>query len=234
MLLTEIAEELAFAWRILPELMKGLVVTLELTGLSLVAGLVLAIPVSMLRTYTRGPLNWLATAYVEVFRGTPLLVQLFVVYYGLPEMGVVWSRFFSAWLALTLNSAAYQSEYIRGAILSVSEGQLLAARSLGMPPIQAFRWVVLPQALRLALPAWSNEVAYMVKYVSVVYMIAVQELFTRAQGIISRTFKVWTPLLEVAVVYLAVVYLVTRLMDSVERRFRIPGLEGGVERREMV
>jgi polar amino acid transport system permease protein len=228
----DIVGELEFIWRILPELGKGLVTTLELTALALTAGLVLAVPTAVVRTYTRGPLNWLFTAYVEVFRGTPLLVQLFVVYYGLPEMGIVFDRFFSAWAALTLNSAAYQSEYIRGAIMSVSEGQLTAARSLGMRPLQAFRWVVLPQALRLALPAWSNEVAYMVKYVSVVYMIALPELFTRGAMIRSRTFKVWSPMISVAVIYLGVVIGITRVMDYVEKRFRIPGLESGHGGRE--
>lgn len=216
---------LEFMWGILPDLLKGLEVTLQLTGMSLVAGLVLAIPVALARTYSRGAVNWLAAAYVELFRGTPLLVQLFLVYYGLSESGIVLDRFFSAWLALTLNSAAYQSEYIRGAILAVSAGQLTAARAMGMRPAQAFRWVVLPQALRLAVPAWSNEVAYMVKYVSVVYMIAVQELFTRGQALISRYFRLWPTLIEVALIYFVVVFLITRGMDYVEHRFRIPGLE---------
>lgn len=228
-------DTLRFMWGILPELLKGLEVTLQLTALALVAGLVLAIPVALINTYTKGPLKWLTSAYVEIFRGTPLLVQLFVIYYGLPEVGIVLDRFFSAWVALFLNSAAYQSEYVRGAILAVSEGQLTAARSLGMTPLQAFRWVVMPQALRLALPAWSNEVAYMVKYVSVVYMIAVAELFTRGQMIISRTFKVVPTLIEVALIYIVVVYALTRVMDFVEHRFRIPGLETGeaVETRKL-
>jgi polar amino acid transport system permease protein len=226
------AGTLEFMWGILPELLKGLEVTLQLTVTSLVGGLVLAVPVSMVRTYVKGPLHWLATAYVELFRGTPLLLQLFIVYYGLTETGIVLDRFLSAWLALTLNSAAYQSEYIRGAILAVNEGQLTAARSVGMRTLQAFRWVVLPQALRLALPAWSNEVAYMVKYVSVVYMIAVQELFTRGQGIISKYFRLWPTIIEVALIYLLVVYVITRGMDYVEHRFRIPGLEARTERRE--
>lgn len=224
-------DDLAFMWRVLPELLKGLAVTVRLTGMALGAGLVLAIPVALARTYTKGPLNWLATAYVELFRGTPLLVQLFVVYYGLPEMGIVLDRILSAWIALFLNSAAYQAEYIRGAILSVSEGQLAAARSLGMRPLQAFGSVVLPQALRLALPSWSNEVAYMVKYVSVVYMIAAPELFTRGQMIISETYRVGTTLFEVALIYILVVYAITKVMDFVEDRFRIPGLEtSGVAR----
>ncbi len=233
MILAGVLDDLAFMWKIFPELMQGLGVTLQLTAMALVAGLIVAIPVALARTHTRGPLNWLATAYVEIFRGTPLLVQLFLIHYGLPQMGIVFDRFFSAWLALFLNSGAYQSEYIRGAIKSVSEGQLVAARSLGMKPVLAFRWVVMPQALRLALPAWSNEVAYMVKYVSVVYMIAVAELFTRGQMIISRTFKYGPTLIEVAIIYIIVVNIVTKGMDYVERRFRIPGLEASVERREM-
>jgi polar amino acid transport system permease protein len=228
------AGALEFMWGILPDLLRGLVVTLQLTALSLLGGLALAIPVSLARTYSRGPLNWSATVYVELFRGTPLLVQLFVVYYGLTETGIVLDRFFSAWLALTLNSGAYQSEYLRGAILSVSAGQLTAARSCGMTALQAFRWVVLPQALRLALPAWSNEVAYMVKYVSVVYMIAVQELFTRGQAIISKYFRLWPTLIEVSIIYFVVVFVITRAMDYVEYRFRIPGLESHSERREAI
>ncbi len=227
-----LTETLRFMWDILPELLQGLEVTIQLTAMSLAGGFVLAVPVALVRTYTRGPLNWPATAFVELFRGTPLLVQLYVVYYGLPELGFVLDRLLSAWIALFLNSAAYQSEYIRGAIQSVSRGQLLAARALGMRSLTAFRWVVLPQALRLALPSWSNEVAYMVKYVSVVYMIAVGELFTRGQLIITRTWKVGPTLFTVALIYILVVYAVTKVMDHVERRFRIPGLETGVEGRE--
>lgn len=224
--------DLVFMWEILPELLKGRVVTFQLTTLALVTGVILAVPVALVRKYTRGPLNWLATAYVEIFRGTPLLVQLFVVYYGLPELGIVFDRFTAAWAALFLNSAAYQSEYIRGAIGAVSEGQLIAARALGMKPLAAFRWVVMPQALRLALPAWSNEVAYMVKYVSVVYLIGAMELFTRGQIIISRTLKVVPVLLEVAAIYIIVVVAITRVMDYVEHRFSIPGLETSGMRRE--
>jgi len=220
-----VLEDLAFMWKILPELLEGLEVTLQLTALSLFSGLMLAVPVSLVRTYAKGPLNWLATAYVELFRGTPLLVQLFVIYYGLPDVDIVLGRFSSAWLALFLNSAAYQSEYIRGAILSVSEGQLTAARALGMRPLTAFRWVVLPQALRLALPAWSNEVAYMVKYVSVVYLIAAGELFTRGKMIMSRTWNVVPTMIEVALIYILVVNILIKVMDLVERKFQIPGLE---------
>jgi len=236
------AEMLAFLGKILPELYRGLLTTLQISAVALFLGLLIGIPTAMLRTYGPRWLRWIATAYVELFRGTPLLVQLFVIYYGLPDIAralegigvaapfLVLSQLASAYLALGLNSGAYQAEYLRSAIQAINTGQIMAARALGMSKLQAVTHIVLPQALRLAIPAWSNEVAYMVKYTSVVFVITVPDLLARGQFLISKYYKPMEILLVVGVIYLLVVLGLTSVMNQIEKRTRIPGLHMETER----
>jgi polar amino acid transport system permease protein len=136
----------------------------------------------------------------------------------------------AAYIALGLNSGAYQAEYFRGAIQAIGAGQMMAARAMGMTRLQAIVTIVLPQALRLALPAWSNEVAYMVKYSSVIFIIAVPDLLARGQFIISRYYIPMEILLLVGAIYLVMVLGIATLVGRLERRLRIPGLELEVER----
>ncbi len=136
----------------------------------------------------------------------------------------------SAYLALGLNSGAYQAEYLRSAIQAINVGQIMAARALGMSQLQAITHIVLPQALRLAIPAWSNEVAYMVKYTSVVFVITVPDLLARGQFLISKYYKPMEILLVVGLIYLVVVLGLTSLMNTIEKRTQIPGLHMEVER----
>ncbi len=159
-----------------PEIGQGLGVTLRLSAGSLVFGLIIGLPTALARVYGQRWLRTLATAYVDLLRGTPLLVQLFFIYYGLadPDIGqlfanvglpknlLVLSPLTAAFLALGLNSGAYQAEYFRGAIQAIGSGQMLAARALGMSRLQAIVTVIMPQALLLAIAPWSNEAAYMV------------------------------------------------------------------------
>jgi len=136
----------------------------------------------------------------------------------------------AAYIALGLNNGAYQAEYFRGAIQAIGAGQMMAARAMGMTRLQAIITTVLPQALRLALPAWSNEVAYMVKYSSVIFIIAVPDLMARGQFIISRYYIPMEILLLVGAIYLVMVLGIATLVGQLERRLRIPGLELEVER----
>jgi polar amino acid transport system permease protein len=215
-------------WQMIwPELGRGLLVTLMLSAGSLLIGLVVGFPVAVARVYGPRWLQFLTMLYVEVFRGTPLLVQLFFIYYGLadPRVNIVFPPFAAAYLALGLNSGAYQAEYFRGAIQAVSGGQMVAARALGMTRLQGIRHIVMPQALRLAIAPWSNEVAYMVKYTSVVYIIAVADLFGEARRIMSAHYNQMTMLPFVGFIYLLLVLLITWVMGKVERAFAIPGLE---------
>ncbi|MGB9758099.1 MAG: amino acid ABC transporter permease [Candidatus Bipolaricaulaceae bacterium] len=218
---------LFFSWSWLPKLAQGLLLTLELTGLSMALGAVLGLILAILRIYGRGPLYpayLLASGYVHLFRGTPLLVQLMTIYYALPTVGVRFSPFVAGILALTLNTAAYQAEYFRGAIQSVRAGQMQAALALGLSRLQAIRHVVLPQALRLVIPPWSNELIYMVKGSAVVYLIGVLELMGQAKNIAARTFRNFEVYIVVALFYLALIFLLTLILRWVERRTRIPGL----------
>ena len=159
----------------------------------------------VLRVYGPGWVRRLVSLYVLVFQGTPLLVQLFVIYYGLPQLGITFDRFPAAYIALGLHSAAYQAEYLRGALQSVSEGQMTAARAIGMSRLQAITNIILPQALRLMLPAWSNEVVSMIKYTAVVYLIAVPDLMGQAKNLSSKYFQPIPIYLTAAVFYLILV-----------------------------
>lgn len=213
-----------FFVRFLPDLLSGMGMTLLLTAEGVLAGFVLGLAATLARTYGSKFWRSLAIGYIELFRGTPLLVQVFLLYYGLPGLGITLSREWSAFLALGLNSGAYQAEYLRGSILAIGEGQMLAARAIGMSKWKAVFYIILPQALRLAIPAWANEPVSLLKATSVVFLIAVPELMTRAKLIASRTYDPISSYLAVAILYLILVYLVDTAMKWLERRTRLPGL----------
>jgi len=221
---------LLFIQRVGPDFIQGVSITIQLTLVALTLGIVIGLPTALARVYGSPWLRRLAMAYTEIFRGTPLLVQLFVVYYGLPDFGLTLSRFAAAYITLGLNSGAYQSEYFRGAIQAIGSGQMTAARAIGMSKIKAIRYIILPQALRLALPAWSNEAISMVKYTSIVFLIAVPDLMTKAKILAGRYFNPIEIYLSVAVVYIALVALATLIMRTVERKLQTPGLEIEPER----
>lgn len=144
---------------------------------------------------------------IELFRGTPLLVQLFLFYYGLPGLGITLSRERSAFLAVGLNSGAYQAEYLRGSTLAIGDSQMMAGRAIGMSTWKTIWYVILPQALRLASPAWSNEPVSLLKSTAVVFLIAVPELMARAKSIAAKTYGPIGSYLAVAIIYLAAVYI---------------------------
>ncbi|MGB9753374.1 MAG: amino acid ABC transporter permease [Roseiflexus castenholzii] len=212
--------------RVTPDLLQGTVVTLQIAAISLILGMIVGLPVGIGRVYGPVWLQRLLGAYITLFQGTPLLIQLFTVYYGLPDVGITLGRLQAAFLTLGLNSAAYQAEYLRSALQSVSEGQMVAARAIGMSKWQAIWSVVLPQALRLALPAWSNEAVAMLKYTSVVFLIAVPDLMGQAKILASRYFAPIQIYLIVAVFYIALVGIAYLILTMIERRVRIPGLIG--------
>jgi len=218
-------EHLEYFIYIWPELFKGLLVSLELSAGALLLGLIIGLPMALMRTYGRGIVKTLAVAYIELIRGTPMIVQLFLIYYGLPDVGILLDRLPAAIIALGINSSAYQAEYFRGAILSIDEGQGLAAQALGMTKVQAIVNIILPQALRLVLPPWSNEVIYMVKYTSVAFLIAVPELMARSKMLISKTFKPLETLFWVGVIYIIVLSIIAKLVDIIEKKLAIPGFQ---------
>lgn len=224
-------EFLAYASMALPEMLKGTVITLKLTAGALCIGILIGLPLSLIRVYGGKLLQPFCMAYLTLFRGTPLLVQLFVVYYGLPELGISFSRMTAAFLTLGCNSAAYQCEYFRGAIQAVSKGQMQAARGIGMGKLQAIRHIILPQAFRLVIPAWSNEFIAMVKYTAVVFLIAVPDLMSRAKMLSSQNFAPIQTYILVAMIYLVLVGGLSLVLHFVQRRLTVPGFDFGQDAR---
>ncbi|WP_394345774.1 amino acid ABC transporter permease [Halegenticoccus tardaugens] len=222
----------AFAATYLPQLSSGVWLTIVLTVTSISLGFILAVPLSVARVYGRWS-SYVSLVYTELLRGTPLLAQLFVIYYGLdfsqfvpPSLAGVFpnAAVWAAIVGFTLNSAAYQAEYIRSALLSVDPGQLTAGRAVGLTKLGAIRYVVLPQGLRFAIPGWSNELVYLIKYSSLAAFITVPELFQRTESIASDTFRYTAMFTLAALLYLALVVSASRLMVAVEDRVAIPGL----------
>jgi polar amino acid transport system permease protein len=175
----------------------------------------------------------LASAYERFFRAMPILVLLVVVNYGLVFVAntyqwdwLRWPPFAVAVLVFGLHSSAYQSQIFRGAISAIKPGQLLAARALGMTRLQTMRYIVLPQALRLAIPGWSNEYSGVLKDTSFVFAIGVTELFRQGWQIMQNTREVFLIFITVALIYLVLTYLGTWLLEWVERRWGVPGLTG--------
>ncbi|MFZ3150508.1 MAG: amino acid ABC transporter permease [Anaerolineaceae bacterium] len=211
--------------RFFKDFMVGAGVTLELTAVGLVIGFVLGLALALAKIYGSKWLSRLAKVYIEIFRGTPLLVQLFLIYYGLPSLGLTLSQTLSAYLALGLNSAAYQAEYLRGAIQAVGDSQMMAGRSIGLSRWKTIQYVILPQALRLALPSWSNEPISLLKTTAVVFLIAVQDLMAKAKRAATITYNPLGSYIAVAVVYLVLVFALNALLKWAERKSRIPGME---------
>ncbi|MCX5479891.1 ABC transporter permease [Kaistia geumhonensis] len=210
-----------------PRMLAGLLVTLELVVISITLGALLAVPLALGRMSRNKLISRLAFAYVYAVRGTPLLAQTFLVYYGagqfrpeLQAVGLWWlfkDAFFCCVLTFTLNTAAYQAEIYRGAILAVPRGQSEAAMSLGLTPRSIFRMVVAPQAMLLALRPLGNEIILMIKGSSVAAIVTVFDLMGVTRLAYSRTFD-FQVYLWAAVLYLVLVEIIRRVWDRIELR----------------
>lgn len=211
-----------FAIESWPALFKGTLVTLHLWVICIAFGTILGILLSLCRVYGKGVIYYCSTIYIEIVRGTPQLVQMFIIYIGLPDIGIVLRPIAAASISMALNTAAYQAEYFRGAILSVETGQMLAARSLGMTKAKAIRKIILPQAFRISMPQWSNEVILELKMTSIAFAIGVSELMAQAKAIGFRTFRYVEIFTLAAIIYLIIVSFFSMLLDGAERRFKIP------------
>lgn len=204
----------------LGDLLEGLAVTLQLSFAALAIGSALGICTAIARRYGNRSMSLIANTYVELIRGTPLTVQMFIIYYGLPSLGILFSATASAIIALSINSGAYQAEYFRGAIESIGGGQMEAALSTGMTKTQAILRIILPQALRLALPSWSNEAAYLPKYSSIAFLVTVPELIARAKVAIAQNLRPLEVYLVVAAIYLIVIVSISKVSDAVYEKYK--------------
>ncbi len=209
--------------QVIPALNKGLMVSLALIFPSATCGLIIGIIIGTMRAFGKGPIYGFATVYATIFRGTPLVVQLFILYFGLPNLGIYLSPYLAAVLGFTLCSGAYHSEYIRGALLSIKKGQILAAQALGFSTWSSLTNIILPQAMRRALPGCGNEIIYLIKYSSLAYIITCIELTGQGKIIASMTFRFSEVFLVVGFYYLVMVTIATWLLKKLEERFYVPG-----------
>jgi polar amino acid transport system permease protein len=198
-----------------PCLLGGALVTLGLTAATLVLGLLLGLLLVLMRSSKFRVLRWIAATHVWLFRGTPLLVQLIIIYTGLPQLGLVrFTVLQSALLGLVLNEAAYLSEILRAGIQSVPRTQLDAAHALGLNRAKTFVLVIAPQALRVIVPALGNSVNGLLKTTSIVSVISVEELLRRGQILMQQRFEVLEVFMVIAIIYL----VMTTVWDFVQRR----------------
>lgn len=207
--------------------LEGVGNTLIIAVFTVLFGTILGVLMAMARMSKFKPLKWLATAYIEFFRGTPLMVQLMFIFYGLPMIGVTFptvsfipdfDRFAAGVVAMSLNSCAYVAEIIRSGIQAVDAGQMEAARCLGFHHREAMTLVILPQAVRNILPALGNEFVTIIKESSIVSVISIADLMFRAKGIIAKTYSSLECLAIVAIIYFLLTFLGGRLIALMERR----------------
>ena len=213
-------EKVALVMRELPFILGGVGTTVQLAVIALAMGFVIGLPLALMEVYGSRGVRWVVSTYGTLFRSVPLLVLIFIFYFIVAKVAEL-SNFSAAALAMGLRSAAYQSEIFRGAIQSVGTGQMTAARSLGMTRFQAIRHVVLPQALRLAIPGWGNEAAVVLKDTSFAYAIGVAELMRRAEYASARTYEPFAIFTGCAAVYFLMTFGLTRLLTRVESAYRV-------------
>ncbi|MBH0239272.1 ABC transporter permease [Methylobrevis albus] len=217
----------AFIQRIVGNLLDGLVVTLIVVAASMVAGNLLAVPLALARISPRRWLRWPAYVYILFMRGTPLIVQMYMIYFGLAQFREVRQSFlwpllrdpvWCAIISLSLNTAAYSAEILRGAIQGVPKGLPEAGRSIGLRDGQVMRLITLPLAIRQVLPSLANETILLLKASAIVFTITVRDIMGEANIIRAQTFRTYEPLITAALLYLALTFLITMAFRLVEKR----------------
>ncbi|UHA73597.1 amino acid ABC transporter permease [Paenibacillus sp. 481] len=199
---------------------SGAIVTLELSFFAVIFGSILGAILVFMKLGPIKPISWVATVYIEIFRGTPLIVQLFIVYFGLPQFGIEFDKFIAGVIALSLNSAAYLAEIFRTGIQSIDKGQLEAARSLGMTKAKAMRYIILPQALRTVIPTIANEFVVIIKESAIVCFIGLADIFYQTGVIRSQTYTAMGPLVGSAMTYFILTFTLSKLIGYWERKLK--------------
>ncbi|MDQ1184940.1 ABC transporter permease [Agrobacterium larrymoorei] len=220
--------DVGFFLEIIPKLLSGVPLTLQLAGSSLLLGFCLALMLALAQSGGHRLAVWPIRSFVAIFRGTPLLVQIFLIYYGLGQFrpslqaaGLWWlfrEPYWCAILALTLNTAAYGSEILRGAIRNVPRGLGEAALALGLSRWLSLRLVILPLAIRQAIPAYGNEIILMVKGTSLASIITLMEVTGIAQGLISQSYRAIEVFIAAGAIYLAMNFIIVRTLGLIENR----------------
>ena len=207
--------------RSFPLLLAGAGITVEITAMSVTFGLLIGCMVGIARLCSVKPLRYFANVYVDFIRGTPLLVQIFLVYFALPNLtGSRVDPYFAAISACSINSGAYVAEIFRAGIQSIDKGQMEAGRSLGMGYVPVMRHIIIPQAIKNILPALGNELITLFKDTSLVTVIGLADLTKVAIQVQAKTYQAFMPFIGIAVVYLTIVLILTWLLGILERRLR--------------
>jgi len=209
---------------LMPALLEGIVITIEMVLITAPIGFILGILLAIGRVYGSRPVALLCKGAVGFVKGTPLLLMLFILYFGLPSIGIVFSAFTASIVGFVMCNGAYSSEYIRGAMGSIKEEQMIAAQALGMTQMQAVRCVILPQALRRAIPGLSNEFIYLIKYSSLAYMLTVIELTGAGKLVATKYFTYTETYIIVGMLYLVLVTITTVAVMLLERKLAVPGM----------
>ncbi len=225
--------EVIIKW--LPKFFQGALLTLELLGIAVVLGLILAVPLGIARASKRWLVRALPYGYIFFFRGTPLLVQLFLVYYGLAQFDSIresfmWpylrDPFWCATATMTLHTTAYIAEILRGAIQAIPPGEIEAARALGMSRPKALLYIILPRAARIGLPAYSNEVILMLKASSLASTVTLLELTGMTRTIIARNYLTVDMFFTAGLFYLAISFVLVQAFKQLERLMRVDACQG--------
>ncbi|MFP4258004.1 MAG: amino acid ABC transporter permease [Desulfovermiculus sp.] len=217
-------ESLLVVLQALPYLLRGAAVTVGIVLGAMGLGLALGLPMAIAQVYGKWPLRWLVGLYVWFFRGIPVLVLLFLFYFGLFSLlGLNMSAFTAALIVLGLRSMAYQSQIFRGAIQSLPQGQLKASRALGMSDLQAIKTIIVPQSLRLSIPGWSNEYSIVLKDSAIAFVLGTSEIMSRSHFVASRTYEHLALYLAAGAIFFVLTWLGVRGLQYLEYRMRIPG-----------
>ncbi len=202
---------------------KGLVMSVALIIPAAVGGMLIGVLAGALRTFGNIWVRKIFDAYAALFRGTPLVVQLFVLYFGLPNIGIYFTPYLAAVTGFILCSGAYQSEYVRGALLSIKKNQYFGAQALGFSTLQTVFWIIIPQAVRKALPGCGNEIVYLIKYSSLAYIVTCMELTGEGKTIATEYFRFTEVFAIIGLYYLVLVSMAIFLLKRIEKAVHIPG-----------
>ncbi|TKB10686.1 amino acid ABC transporter permease [Desulforhopalus sp. IMCC35007] len=212
-----------FYQELITSLNRGLMMSIALIIPSVIGGVLIGVLAGATRTFGNPVIRKVGDTYAAIFRGTPLVVQLFILYFGLPNLGIYLSPYVAAVVGFTLCSGAYQSEYIRGALLSIKRGQYLGAQALGFTTFQAIFWIIVPQAVRRAIHGCGNEIIYLIKYSSLAFIVTCIELTGEGKTIATEYFRFTEVFTIIGLYYLALVTVAIFILKKIEQRLYVPG-----------
>jgi polar amino acid transport system permease protein len=216
-----------FYQELFTSLNRGLIMSIALIVPSAIGGVLIGIMAGSIRTFGGPIVRKIGNIYAAIFRGTPLVIQLFILYFGLPNIGIYLSPYIAAVLGFTLCSGAYQSEYVRGALMSIKRGQHLGAQALGFTNFQAIYWIIVPQAVRRAIHGCGNEIIYLIKYSSLAFIVTCIELTGEGKTIATEYFRFTEVFTIIGIYYLCLVTLAILILKKIEQRLYIPGFGHG-------